>query len=282
MNAREAKKLLELPDEWDETILKKHYHKLAIKYHPDKSKDPGANEKFAKIHEAYQTLNKNENVSPDIGNFFAEGLQNIFKEFVFKVHTNTKPPPPPQPTTISIKLTGEEYFNGTKKQIDVPTRCTCELCICMSCAGCGFNTLSHILSVCMECLGEGCIQSCRKCVNGMTTAKKIVNLPSKPDLSKGYIDPEIGILKIQLHEPYFYYQNKIYLNYDITLKESLIGFTKEYTDPYGNKQNIVVKNIIQPNDGYLIKSIGLILKFNVLYPTRLSPKTIQQLNELVF
>jgi DnaJ-class molecular chaperone len=36
--------------------IKKAYHKLVIKYHPDKSTDPKAKEKFQEIHAAYEIL----------------------------------------------------------------------------------------------------------------------------------------------------------------------------------------------------------------------------------
>jgi DnaJ-class molecular chaperone len=60
MSPDEAIKILEfnLNDEADEKSLKKQYRLMALKYHPDRNKDPATNDKFHKITEAYNTLTK--------------------------------------------------------------------------------------------------------------------------------------------------------------------------------------------------------------------------------
>ena len=40
--------------------IKRAFRKLAMKYHPDRNKEPGAEEEFKKINEAYQVLSDDE------------------------------------------------------------------------------------------------------------------------------------------------------------------------------------------------------------------------------
>lgn len=52
--------ILGVPKEASEQQIKKAFHKLAMKYHPDRNKSPNAEAKFREIAEAYEALSDNK------------------------------------------------------------------------------------------------------------------------------------------------------------------------------------------------------------------------------
>lgn len=74
MMGKDYYKILGVPKGASEEDLKKAYRKLALKYHPDKNKSPGAEEKFKEIAEAYEVLSdkKKRDIYDQLGE---EGLK---------------------------------------------------------------------------------------------------------------------------------------------------------------------------------------------------------------
>ena len=303
MNLFEARKLLELDGNYTEVDVKKNYRRLVMKYHPDKCSDPMANENFIKINSAYEYLiddNKPDvlinNIkdhlfnSPEFKNIFfskvrrdlhdpTEILFTMFKgEPMFKREPIFKREPmykrePKEASTICI--TPKEYFTGTEKTVKGECRCEKELCI--FCAGCGF---SEHFNICMECTGEGWISNCSK----LNCNSQKIYIPKCYNLAI----PLQNKYKIILNDSLYFFENgNIYYNFEISLKESLIGFNKIFKDPFEVEHKIIVNNkIIRQNDGYSLVINGnskkLILLFNIIYPKKFSSETIEALKNISF
>ena len=59
-NKRDYYEVLGVPRNASDDDLKKAFRKLAFEYHPDRNKDPGAEDRFKEINEAYQILSDKE------------------------------------------------------------------------------------------------------------------------------------------------------------------------------------------------------------------------------
>ena len=57
---RDYYEVLGVPRNASDDDLKKAFRKLAFEYHPDRNKDPGAEDRFKEINEAYQILSDKE------------------------------------------------------------------------------------------------------------------------------------------------------------------------------------------------------------------------------
>lgn len=145
-------------DASDEDI-KRAFKRLAIKYHPDRNKDPDAGEKFQEINEAYQVLSDPENRSaydaggfdavdgsrggPGAGSFdfngadFATIFDTFFSEGGFGGATGgrrrggRRSGPVPQrgrDMRIVLDLTLEEAVKGISKDIKLNVMRTCPDC----------------------------------------------------------------------------------------------------------------------------------------------------------
>jgi hypothetical protein len=181
-------------------------------------------------------------------------------------------------------LTAKEYLLGCTKEIPIYSKCNCQPELCVFCAGSGYeipNTFNSLkLEVCLECMGGGLIQNCSNCKFGdKKIGINILTINKKVNLDKT-IKFENFEISLKLDEPYFYKNEKLYCYFDISLKESLTGFTKSFNDAFGYKHNIKTDCIIKCGDGYSLKY--LILIFRVIYPECISKENIDKLKLIDF
>lgn len=257
MNLFEAKQILELSDNYELPELKSNYRRLVKKYHPDKN--PDGNSMFLKVQEAYEYLIKEPELpfkNPD------DIIGDILKSFNFNLFRRSNL------LIRDLKITPLEYYTGVSKEIKILNDCNCPQKMCRSCYG----------TSCEECIGNGFIKNCN-CPKHRTINIKI---PKLPDLTV-----KINNFKLVLSdERYRLIKGKMTYLFDISLKESLIGFTKTFEDPFYKVHEVIIKNtIIKQNDGYSIilqNGETLVLMFNVIYPEKLSKSIKKTLSELNF
>lgn len=175
MNLKEAHSILEVPVGTEPDAVKKKYRDLTKKWHPDINKDPGAEDKFKKINEAYQCIQTGKDTD---NNPFGRTQQVVRVENI-KITT-----------TISFK---ESVF-GCKKDIKFTRTSKCNTCNgegevavnngCESCGGRGQSVVKNgnsiFIQTCQKCYGKSgstpCIQ-CKEAGSIQAEVKVSVSIP---------------------------------------------------------------------------------------------------------
>ena len=303
---------LGLPENSSIEEVKKSYKKLAMKWHPDKNKDSNADEMFKKITEAYsQIINPGNNVEElnmnDIfGNLFSElntfnGSESIFNN-IFK-----KDKPKGKNIYKEVSLNLEDIYNGNMYLISYNTQgINTKFQNCSHCNGRGKISYTQQLgpmviqnlTVCGNCNGTGFINLYLYKIEEVQ-----IDIPRGFDYTQNMIIPNMGlplynnengdlILSFILNShPYFKVKyNNLYTNIEITLKESLIGFTKDIIQLDSRVIIITSESIIKPNMIKCIEDEGLPLleknnvgklyiKFKIIYPDLMTEKQIKCIKE---
>lgn len=198
--------------------LKKAYRKLALKYHPDRNKEPDAEERFKEVSEAYQVLSdpQKRDMYDRFGhNGLASGgfdpgfnnVNDIFSHFsdIFEgLFGGGRPGGGNVGSDIEypLQISFMEAVHGCSKEIQVPKLATCDVCngsgakpgsspiTCTTCGGHGeviqAQMFFRIRTSCPACRGSGKTirDHCTRC-NGRgkvpVTEKLTVTVPAGVD-----------------------------------------------------------------------------------------------------
>ena len=172
MNNTEYYDRLGLSKDASQDEIKRAYRKLSKKYHPDTNKEPGAEEKYKEILEAYETLSDAQKraaydqYGPDGANGFGGqgsfggfdggagfgGFEDIFSSF-FGGGATRNPNAPRQGDDLKyrVNLSFEEAVFGTEKEIQYNREVTCK-----TCSGSGAKPGTSPVT-CGRCHGHGVI-----------------------------------------------------------------------------------------------------------------------------
>jgi len=155
MNKRDYYEILGVSRDASKEEIKNVYRKLALQYHPDRNKSPGAEEKFKEISEAYAVLSDDEKriqydrfghagiegrytwddifrdvdfdeIFRDLGFGFG-GFGSIFEMFFGRMRRPSGPQKGPD-LQYDLEITLEEAASGLRTEIDVPRTETCTIC----------------------------------------------------------------------------------------------------------------------------------------------------------
>ena len=152
--------------------IKRAYRKMSKKYHPDINKEPGAEEKYKEILEAYETLSDAQKraaydqYGPDGANCFGGqgsfggfdggagfgGFEDIFSSF-FGGGATRNPNAPRQGDDLQyrVNLSFEEAIFGAEKEVHYNREATCK-----TCSGSGAKPGTSPVT-CGRCHGQGVI-----------------------------------------------------------------------------------------------------------------------------
>ncbi len=152
--------------------IKRAYRKMSKKYHPDINKEPGAEEKYKEVQEAYETLNDDQKraaydqYGPDGANGFGGqggfggfdggagfgGFEDIFSSF-FGGGATRNPNAPRQGDDLQyrVNLSFEEAIFGAEKEVHYNREATCK-----TCSGSGAKPGTSPVT-CGRCHGQGVI-----------------------------------------------------------------------------------------------------------------------------
>jgi molecular chaperone DnaJ len=188
--------ILGVPKDASKDVIKDAYRKLALQYHPDRNKSPGAEEKFKEISEAFAVLS-DEGKRQQYDNLGSSGFDqkytredkfrgadfdSIFRDAgvssgfgdLFNIffgggggdYEESQSAIQGRDLGYEVYITLEEAARGVKKEIEVPRIEKCQVC-----GGSGAASGSSV-QTCSVCRGSGKVQNARR--RGASTFVQVV------------------------------------------------------------------------------------------------------------
>lgn len=188
-NKRDYYEVLGLQKGASDDDIKRAYRKMAKQYHPDVNKEPGAEEKFKEINEAYSVLSDPDKKArydqygfddPTQGfgggsgfeGFSGSGFggfEDIFSQFFGggSRRTNTNGPRQGADLEKTMNISFEDAVYGTKKRIRVAVEEDC-----VRCGGTGAQSKDDI-KPCQKCKGRGRVVIRQQTIFGMSQTETV-------------------------------------------------------------------------------------------------------------
>lgn len=200
MNLKEAYSILELPSSATPDEAKKKYRELTKKFHPDINKEPGAEDKFKKINEAYQVVSSGKSTDRQDLDW---DMQDIpfdpfggFNSFFMNKNVAHKATNVDLNTRISFK----DSVLGCKKELKFSRNIKCKDCNgngktsgpngCTACNGKGqtFTRQGNTVFVttCQKCHGKVKTEPCNTCqATGLLKTESAISVSIQGGIQNG-------------------------------------------------------------------------------------------------
>jgi molecular chaperone DnaJ len=217
--------MLGVPRNASDEEIKRAFRRLAKLHHPDRNREPGAEEKFKEINEAYQVLSNPDkrrrydrygrvDIEGDFSDFGFGGLGDIFESFWSGFgtpfgQTAQRVPQKGDSLRIHLTLSFEEAVFGCNKEVEIQRIEFCPSChgigsergtnpeTCPDCRGTGqvkrvqqsiFGRFNHI-TTCPRCGGSGAVinNPCSQCKGGgRIKVKRKISINVPAGVDEGY------------------------------------------------------------------------------------------------
>eukprot|EP01064_Diplonema_japonicum_P028499 TRINITY_DN437_c9_g1_i1.p1 TRINITY_DN437_c9_g1~~TRINITY_DN437_c9_g1_i1.p1 ORF type:complete len:411 (+),score=122.96 TRINITY_DN437_c9_g1_i1:38-1270(+) len=165
----------------DENQIKRAYKRMALKYHPDKCKDPDGENKFKAVGEAYEVLSNSEKRSiydkhgkkgleEGGGGHGGMDASDIFSRF-FGGGGRPRGEPKPKDIVHELAVSLEDFYTGRTRKIAATRDRLCE-----PCKGTGINpdtNKERESFKCMKCKGKGAVVALRELAPGFVQQTQV-------------------------------------------------------------------------------------------------------------